>query len=160
MRKKQIFMFSIIFLIFLIIWKNVSLTYVVGRSMAETISPGDVLIIDKTYSDDEMVRGDICVFDIKIDGELQRVIKRVIGVSGDSIEFLNGDIYINGSLLEENYLAENYTKADDEKLKVPNGAVFVLGDNRKLSMDSRSKKVGFIDFEESIYGKVINKFNK
>ena len=159
MKKKKI-IFSLVFIFFIIVYKNIGLTYVLGSSMESAISEGDILIIDKTYSDEEVFRGDIGIFDIDIDGELQRVIKRIIGVGGDTIEILDGSIYINGAVQEEAYLGENNIKLKDLKITVPNGKVFVLGDNRDISMDSRNEKVGFIDFDKSTYGKVIKKMNK
>ncbi|WP_297436595.1 signal peptidase I [uncultured Clostridium sp.] len=159
-KNKIIFIFSLIFIFFVIIYKNISLTYVVGKSMEGAISAGDILLIDKSYSDEEVFRGDIGIFDIDIDGELQRIIKRIIGLSGDTIEILGGTLYINGVIKDEPYLSKNNIKLKDLKVIVPNGKVFVLGDNRDISMDSRSEKVGFIDFDKSTYGKVIKKMNK
>ena len=158
--KNNKIIFSLIFIFFIIIYKNISLTYVVGKSMEGAISAGDILLIDKSYSDEEVFRGDVGIFDINIDGELQRIIKRIIALSGDTIEILDGSIYINGVIQEESYLNSESIKLKDLKVVVPKGKVFVLGDNRDISMDSRNSKIGFIDFNKSIYGKVINKLNK
>ncbi len=101
-------------------------------------------------------RGDVIVFKAPID-PTKDFIKRVIGLPGDTVELKNGSVYINGSKLDEsnylssdvkttggNYLAENVTK------QIPKGEVFVLGDNRPFSSDSR--EWGLLN-ESAIIGK-------
>ncbi len=95
-------------------------------------------------------------------------IKRVIGVSGDHIKIENGNVYLNGNLLEEEYLEEG-TKTEMvfdgfyDNVIVPDGYVYVLGDNRSASIDSR--KFGCIPIKR-IEGKALfrwwplNKFGK
>ena len=84
--------------------------------------------------------GDVVVFHmIDVDGE-RDVIKRVIGKAGDSIEIKNGAVYRNGVLISEEY-AKDATEGE-VSLTVPKGGIFVLGDNREVSNDSRS--YGFV----------------
>lgn len=89
----------------------------------------------------------------------QSYIKRVIGLPGDEVELKDGEVYINGEELEERYLRENViTSLQNENLNhfiVPEGAIFVMGDNRTDSIDSRT--FGCIPIEK-IEGKVILRF--
>ena len=73
---------------------------------------------------------------------------------GDSVEIKNGDVYINGELLQEEYVAEQGLSGEMEAVTVPEGRLFVMGDNRRVSQDSRSPAVGTIEME-SIVGKVV-----
>ena len=66
-------------------------------------------------------------------------IKRIIGISGDKIQIINGEVYLNGNILKENYLLEGITteQLNYNDITVPEGYVFVMGDNREQSVDSR-----------------------
>ena len=81
-------------------------------------------------------------------------IKRVIGIGGDVIKCENGTVHVNGVALDEPYLASNVYNADFPELTVPEGTVFVMGDNRDNSMDSRNNFVGPIKLSD-VWGKVI-----
>lgn len=102
---------------------------VVGPSMDDTLKDGDILLLkkyDKSYN-----RYDIVV----INYENERIIKRVIGLPGEEIECKNGKIYINGEIIDDIHIKDvNY---DFTKEKIKEGYYFVLGDNRKVSNDSR-----------------------
>ena len=86
------------------------------------------------------------------------LVKRVIAKGGDtiSIDYASGTVKVNGKVLEEDYIAEpTYLGYDVEfPYTVPEGTVFVMGDNRNASLDSRSSYVGCID-EQDILGKVL-----
>lgn len=82
-------------------------------------------------------------------------IKRVIGKSGDILEFKADKVYRNGSLLEEPYIKEPMAYTPDEKILIPENHVFVMGDNRNNSMDSRV--IGSIPLE-NVVGKLIFSF--
>ena len=77
------------------------------------------------------------------------LIKRVIAVGGDTldIDFITGEVFVNGELLDEPYIAEATRRGFDTTfpLTVPEGCLFVMGDNRNNSLDSRSSTIGFID---------------
>ena len=119
-------------------------TRVDGRSMMNTLHDGDNLIVEKlSYRFSDPKRFDIIVFPPT--GKKEYYIKRIIGLPGETVQIdENGNIYINGELLEENYGAETIqnpgraanpiTLGDDE--------YFVMGDNRINSKDSRSEEVG------------------
>ncbi len=115
-------------------------TFVVFRievptgSMIPTINVDDKIFIAKSYDKDNFERGDILVFkSIEENGDL--LIKRLIGLPGDRIELVEGDLYINGNYMEESYVKNNldYTGTYD----VPLDHLFFLGDNRATSKDAR-----------------------
>lgn len=117
-------------------------TYVLGNSMYPTLHEKDRLFANKIplyFSGPE--RGDIVLLDAP-DVEDKKYIKRVIGLEGDLVEIIDGLVYVNEELLEEDYIEEGmYTHVYNEYVwKVPEGHVFVLGDNREAgaSKDSRS----------------------
>lgn len=105
-------------------------------SMYPTLKPKDVLISNSFYRfSKNHNRGDIIVFKSSEDNKL--LIKRIIGLPGETIEILNGEVFINGNLLEENYLEDSYTPSEIEKFEVSEDELFVMGDNRAGSYDSR-----------------------
>lgn len=111
-----------------------------GPSMQPTLHNKDILFLEKISTETSNVkRGQIVVFDSKNENE-DYYIKRVIGVAGDVVEIKNGHVYLNGNVLNENYLsANNITEplSTQSKYTVPSGCIFVLGDNRTNSTDSR-----------------------
>ncbi len=127
-------------------------THVSGESMENTLDDGDQLIVDKlTYRFHDPERFDIIVFPFRYK-ENTYYIKRIIGLPGETVQILDGAIYINGAVLEESYgrevmldagtAAEPITLGDDE--------YFVLGDNRNYSSDSRDPSVGVIHRKEIV----------
>ncbi len=84
--------------------------------------------------------GDLVVFERPEDeaaGQIKDLIKRVVGLPGERIEQRDGDVYIDGQLLQEPYLTEGTETTNLDAQVVPEGHVFVMGDNRGDSMDSR-----------------------
>ena len=117
-----------------------------GESMKNTLDHGDQLIVDKiTYRFRDPERFDIIVFPFHYK-ENTYYIKRIIGLPGETVQIVDGDIYIDGEILEENYgkeVIENPGRAA-EPIVLGDDEYFVLGDNRNNSSDSRVEKVGNI----------------
>lgn len=82
-------------------------------------------------------------------------IKRIVGIAGDTLEFKNNKFYRNGEIVEEDYIKDQivYTYPLDTKIVVPEGYIYVMGDNRNISKDSRDATVGAIPTYK-IIGKV------
>lgn len=128
---------------------------IVGSSMAETLQDGDIVISSNLFYTPE--RGDIVVVD-SYNGYGEALTKRIIGVAGDeiNIDFNNSVVYVNGEILSEPYLTTPTTRQFDVTfpVTVPEGCVFILGDNRPVSLDSRDTRIGFVD-ERDILGHVL-----
>lgn len=138
-------------------------TYVVeGKSMMPTLQDGNMLVVNKvSYQVGELNRFDIIVFRAN---EKDDYVKRIIGLPGDHVAYKNDQLYINGQPMEEEYLDEYKKEAEGHHITgdftleevtgekvVPDGCIFVLGDNRLGSWDSRN--FGFVKVEQVI-GKV------
>lgn len=126
-----------------------------GSSMVPTLHNGEQLIVRSILYTPQ--RGDIVVVDRYTHFQLP-LIKRVIAVGGDlvDIDFETGNVYVNGVLLEEPYIAAPTTRSFDVTfpVTVPEGQLFLMGDNRLESKDSRHSDIGFID-QRDVLGKVI-----
>lgn len=126
-------------LIVLIITTFIKPTIVHGTSMNPTLQNGDYLLVSKqAYTFNEPERGEIVIFPVGEDKKLY--IKRVIGLPGDVITINNGMVYVNGIADDQEYTLDGYTSGDIDSMVVPEGELFVLGDNRLNSIDSR--KIG------------------
>ena len=122
-----------------------------GSSMNPTLQSGERVMVNKfTYRIDEPKKSDIIVFEQR-GGKNRNLIKRIIATGGDTIEVANGKVYVNDQLLDEDYILET-TEGDYFKTVVPEGTVFVMGDNRNNSLDSRFESVGFVE-PDDIKGK-------
>jgi len=129
------------------------IAYVKGPSMKPTLHEGEVLIVSKlSYRIGDPKRGDIVVLNDNL--EHKDLIKRVIGLPGETINIQDGLVYIDGNILVENYINAPTYENEFEESMVPDGKYFVLGDNRPESRDSRSSSLGFVD-RKSIMGKAI-----
>jgi signal peptidase I len=105
-----------------------------GDSMVPTLLSGEYVVVNRlSYKLGNPQQGDIIVFHFPRDPK-EEYIKRIIGLPGDDVEILNGLVYINGQPLDENYL--DVTMNYNGKWRVPEGQLFVLGDNRNNSSDS------------------------
>lgn len=131
-------------------------TLVRGQSMYPTLEENDYLIINRmAYKVGELELGDIIVFTTKLnqeDGEEKDLVKRVIAVEGDKLRIEDSKIYVNDVLIDEPYIHDEYTEGAID-ITIPEHKVFVMGDNREESLDSRYEEVGLID-ENDIMGKV------
>lgn len=146
---KELVPYLIIIIVVLLIKKFlIAPIKVVGPSMKDTLFDGDIMLLDKlSYRFRDIKRFEIIV--IKYDNEL--IIKRVIGLPGDVVEYTDNKLYVNEKEYEEKYLATG-TDTSSFKVTVPDNSYFVLGDNRKVSKDSR--EIGFIA-RKDIEGKAI-----
>ncbi|MDR1713021.1 MAG: signal peptidase I [Coriobacteriales bacterium] len=134
---------------------------VIGHSMQPGIQDNDILYIARrAYWFSEPQYGDLVVFDVQTKDESGQVVKeknlvkRVIGLPGDTISVKNGKVYRNGEALNEPYLMSGTTPGTMAALTVPADTIFVLGDNREVSNDSRNPALGPIA-QSSLKGKII-----
>jgi signal peptidase I len=124
--------------------------YIPSESMVPTLQTGDRVLVNKmSYRLHDIDRGDVVVFERPASGQnrckpsyvwaagsdIKDLIKRVIGLPGDRIEGRDGKIFVNGQQLVEPYL--QLSTGPFETVTVPDGCVFVMGDNRPFSQDSR-----------------------
>lgn len=127
-------------------------TYVSGSSMENTLSDGDNLIVDKiTYRFKDPERFDIIVFPFRYKEDTY-YIKRIIGLPGETVQIIEGTIYIDGEELVESYGREVIQSAGAAANPITLGEdeYFVLGDNRNNSSDSRDTQVSNIHKDEII----------
>lgn len=134
---------------------------IIGDSMQHTIHDGDTVIL---YKLSKYNVGDIVIFDTEMTHEKmdKRLIKRIIGLPGDQIEICQetpeGEYFVfrNGEKLVEDYTnPDNPMRAALESIVVPEGKFFFLGDNRGVSLDSRTGLLGDLD---SIIGRVVLRY--
>ncbi len=141
-----------------IILQFIKPTFVRETSMMPTLQEFNFLFLSKqSYRFGEPKHGDIVVFhtDLKTpSGDEKMLIKRVIGLPGDTITIEDGKVYLNGELQEEPYTMEDYTSGYVKDVVIPEGSLFVMGDNRQNSIDSRDPDVGVIKIDD-VYGKAV-----
>ena len=144
-----------VFLIFALAFRVVGVD---GDSMNNTLQNGDWLAVSGVTVNLE--RGDIVVVNQPWERNVP-IIKRVIGVEGDTvdIDFEEGRVFVNGKEIYEPYIAEKTTLSYDVEFPVTVGKdeIFVMGDNRNDSLDSRSGKIGMIDVHY-VLGKALFRF--
>lgn len=133
-----------------------------GQSMFPTLDNKDRLIVEKvSYYFREPRIGDIVVFKYPSDTR-EKFIKRIVAVAGDKVKIENNKLYVNEIEVNEPYLNEKTINGYFNEVVVPENTIFVLGDNRNYSRDSRFPDVGFIN-KKLIVGKAafrIYPFNK
>ncbi|OUQ52511.1 signal peptidase I [Lachnoclostridium sp. An118] len=141
---------------FVFVWYFGQRVAVVGDSMSPILSNGDVTLVNRiVYDATAPKRGDIIVFKPKGNENSHYYIKRIIGLPGETVQILEGEIYIDGEKLEEDYGVSEITDPGiaAEEIELAGDEFFVLGDDRENSEDSRMADVGAVK-RSYIYGKV------
>ena len=119
-----------------------------GHSMVPTLQDGDRLLVLSSLLYDDYAYGDIVVLR-KSEFLEEPIVKRVIATEGQTvdIDFESGSVYVDGTLLDEPYVNElTFLQEGTEfPLTVPEGCIFVMGDNRNPSSDSRDARLGTVD---------------
>ena len=128
-----------------------------GHSMVPTLQDGDRLLVLNSMLYDDYKYGDIVVLR-KSSFLSETIVKRVIATEGQTvdIDFSTGSVYVDGVLLKEDYINElTFTEEGTEfPLTVPEGSIFVMGDNRNHSNDSRDSRLGTVD-SRYVIGKAV-----
>lgn len=155
-------------IIALIVTRFIGATKVSGMSMKPTLGEDDFLM---THNSKKVNRGDIIIAKTNLEfrpeelsglnpiskwkmGKTKKVIKRVIAVEGDNLIIENGKVILNNEELKEPYILENNTPGSINIGEIPKGSIFVMGDNRNNSLDSRDEQIGLVDLED-VLGKAI-----
>lgn len=151
-----------IFVVFIVVWTSFfQIVKVSGESMLPTIKSGTFVAV--SLFDYEPVAGDVVV--ISPSNERDTIIKRIIATENQtvSVDYNEGKVYVDGKELCEPYVVNPMTEIREDELVypyvVPKGCVFVMGDNRDYSYDSRSFDIKAID-EDYILGKVVYKLTQ
>ena len=135
-------------------------TIVREHSMENTLKQNDYVFVSRryyTWFKKEMKRGDIIVFRSDLTtslGSEKLLVKRIIAIPGDTVSIKDGKVYVNGQASDGSYTKDGYTGGEMAEVTVPAGHIFVMGDNRQNSTDSRNAIVGFVDISD-IKGKVV-----
>ncbi len=150
-----IYILAAVMVVFLLFFRVVVVS---GSSMYDTLVDGDYLLLVGNLFSGTLKQGDIVVASKSSFREGEPIVKRVIATEGQTvdIDFLAGVVYVDGVALEEDYTytPTNLSEGTAFPLTVEEGHVFLMGDNRNRSQDSRSTEIGQVDCRE-IMGKAI-----
>lgn len=150
-----LFLLIAIFLLFLLLFRVIVVS---GDSMYATLWDGDYLLLLSNTFYHEPKHGDVVVISKESFDDGKPIIKRVIATEGQTvdIDFDQGIVYVDGQALQEDYTHNLTTREEGTQfpLVVADDCIFVLGDNRGVSLDSRSQEIGQIDRRE-VLGKAI-----
>ena len=138
-KTKDIVFYVILATIFILFHSLFAVAKVDGKSMDPTLKNNQFIMVSKT---DKVDRFDIVILNEREveAGPVKKVVKRVIGMPGDTVTVLNGELFINDKKYEEDYLDEKNIKKWKQTsftIKIPKNHYFVMGDNRDISKDSR-----------------------
>lgn len=130
--------------------------WIPSLSMAPTLREDDRVVVDElSYRFRDVHRGEVVVFDrppSEPPGEVDHLIKRVVAIGGETVEAHGGRVYVDGEPLDEPYLPAGTVTARFGPIRVPEGSLWVMGDNRGNSQDSRW--FGPVD-EDSVVGRAV-----
>lgn len=132
--------------------------FIPSSSMENAIMPGDRVIGNRlAYLSKEPERGDIVIF-LYPDDESQLFVKRVVGLPGEEVVIEDAKVYVEGILLEEPYLKEEWLVGNDSyAFEIPEGSYLVLGDNRNNSKDARYWDNTYVE-EDKILGEAVFRY--
>ena len=150
-----IYLLAGIMIVFLLVFRVIIVS---GSSMYSTLVDGDYLLLLSNVFYHEPEQGDIVVISKESFDDGKPIVKRVIATEGQTvdIDFQQGIVYVDGVALQEDYIHSLTTvdEGTDFPLTVNEGCIFVLGDNRGVSLDSRNPAIGQIDTRE-VLGKAL-----
>ena len=150
-----IYLLAGIMIVFLLVFRVIIVS---GSSMYSTLVDGDYLLLLSNVFYHEPKQGDIVVISKETFDNGKPIVKRVIATEGQTvdIDFQQGIVYVDGVALQEDYIHSLTTvdEGTDFPLTVNEGCIFVLGDNRGVSLDSRNPAIGQIDTRE-VLGKAL-----
>ena len=140
----MVYLLAIVTILFTFFFRLVTVD---GSSMYPTLVDKDYLVLESNFLYRNVKQGDIVV--LKVDYFDKPIVKRVIATAGQTvdIDFNLGQVYVDGELLDEDYI-NDYTYREEGTvfpLTVPEGEVFLMGDNRNHSNDSRDSSLGTVD---------------
>lgn len=146
-------------IIALVVTKLVIINAIIpSDSMENTIMIGDRVVANRlAYTFSDVKRGDVVIFPYP-DDEQVLYVKRVIGLPGEKLDIINGDVFINDEPLEEEYVSSfitDYTR--NSSYVIPEGHLFMMGDNRSVSKDSRYWYNTFLEIDK-IEGKALFRY--
>ena len=160
MLQDLVYMLSVITIVFVFFFRLVSVS---GSSMYPTFVDKDYLVLESNFLYRDIKQGDIVVMKVPYFADDGNIVKRVIATGGQTvdIDFNAGVVYVDGVALDEDYAFEptyesyaGYGASLNYPVTVPEGKIFVMGDNRNHSADSRLAPVGCVD-ESCVLGKVL-----
>lgn len=166
LRDSLIWRFCLCIFIGLMVFFNshvMTIAIVHGQSMYPSMEDGDFLLVDRIYK--KLFRGDVILIQVpSIEFGGKYIVKRIISTGGENvvINYKNNTISVDGRTLSESYInrqeSDPMTNGNGScimEYEVPEGYLFVVGDNRNYSSDSRSDSIGFIP-ENAVVGKVVH----
>lgn len=141
-RARLLFLYFIVVLFFFI---SVNVNFVAGNSMEPTYSANSLFLSYRWPNLEKLERFQVIIFK-RPEVEDNHIVKRVVGLPGDRVCVVDGELVINGVRSVDSYFHGEFTAEFD--VTVPEHKLFVLGDNLESSIDSRYRSIGFVDFDE------------
>ena len=151
-KKRSALIWLIPLVLLVVIYFSFGLSMVSGPSMEPTLHDGETVIIRKAVANQYYHRGDIAVIAPSKQADTY-LIKRIIAIGGDTVTIQDGKVFVNGKAVNEVYLTQDiFTEGNEEEISVPQGSIYLLGDNREESVDSR--ELGLFS-QDDIFGIIL-----